>query len=156
MITISKEFRFEASHVLPRHDGKCSRLHGHSWHGWVSVTGQVDPNSGFVVDYGILKQLLDKNVVEVLDHRHLGHGKVGMGSGFYKWSIPPFGEDFYPSSENLVRAIARILEPLIAELRQGVKLTEVGLHETCTSCAIWRPEPLSIRELASAEGVDNA
>ncbi|NES98612.1 MAG: 6-carboxytetrahydropterin synthase QueD, partial [Desertifilum sp. SIO1I2] len=34
---IYKEFRFEAAHHLPHHDGKCRRLHGHSWVGRVQV-----------------------------------------------------------------------------------------------------------------------
>jgi 6-pyruvoyltetrahydropterin/6-carboxytetrahydropterin synthase len=38
---IYKEVRFEAAHRLPYHDGKCQRLHGHSWIGRVYVT--ADP-----------------------------------------------------------------------------------------------------------------
>jgi 6-pyruvoyltetrahydropterin/6-carboxytetrahydropterin synthase len=38
---LAKEFRFEAAHQLPYHDGKCARLHGHSWHGVVYVAGDT-------------------------------------------------------------------------------------------------------------------
>jgi len=145
--TISKTFRFEASHVLPKHTGKCSRLHGHSWVLTVSVQGPVNTKTGFVVDYGDLKALVDKEVIERLDHTHLGQYKAIH-------SIPegeliadhlsikgqcPFGWAFYPSSENLVIAVGKLLQPLVKELSNGVTLHQVELEETCTSRAIWRP-----------------
>lgn len=39
MFRLEKTFRFEASHQLPKHDGKCARLHGHSWVGRVVIEG---------------------------------------------------------------------------------------------------------------------
>lgn len=136
--TISKTFRFEASHVLPKHPGKCSRLHGHSWVLTVSVCGPIDPETGFVVDYADLKKLVDREVVDRLDHTHLGQGYAthhGSDSG----ERPAFGMDFYPSSENLVVAIGKMLQPLVKELANGVRLFEVTLDETCTSRCSWRP-----------------
>lgn len=139
IVEITKQFRFEASHVLPRHPGKCSRLHGHSWELEVSVEGEINKETGFVCDFFNLKQLVDDQIISRLDHTHLGKGNAshaGKDSG----SFPPFGEDFYPSSENLVVAIARILQPLIKEINPdgNIRLTSVKIKETCTSAACWR------------------
>jgi 6-pyruvoyltetrahydropterin/6-carboxytetrahydropterin synthase len=141
-LIISKEFRFEASHVLPKHPGKCARLHGHSWVLTVAVEGSVDAETGFVVDYGMLKDLVNREVVEKLDHTHLGYGLSTTGNYNEKLILcrPPFGDTFYPSSENLVVAIGRILQPLIKELAKDVRLYEVTLNETCTSRATWRAD----------------
>lgn len=133
---ISKEFRFEASHVLSRHRGKCARLHGHSWVLVVSVEGVVDPETGFVLDYHELKDVVEAKVISRVDHQHLGEDYVLMGCEETRQAAV-FGEDFYPSSENLIVKFAEILEPEFATA--SYRLCELRLKETCTSEAIWRP-----------------
>lgn len=136
-VIISKNFTFEASHVLPKHSGKCSRLHGHSWGLTVNVAGPVNDDTGFVTDYGSLKSIVEAHIIIHLDHSHLGYG-TATHSSLDRIATPYFGGFFYPSSENLVVAIARILTPLIAEI-PNVRLYEVALKETCTSEARYRP-----------------
>lgn len=139
-VTIEKEFRFEASHVLPKHPGKCARLHGHSWVLRVAVKGLIDPDSGFVLDYAELKKLVNEHVVNKLDHTHLGNGYARLDKfdgDFGTNAQCAFGEGFYPSSENLVVAIGKILTPLIPELKNNVRLYSITLDETCTSRATW-------------------
>jgi 6-pyruvoyltetrahydropterin/6-carboxytetrahydropterin synthase len=62
--TLSKEFTFEAAHRLPRHDGKCARLHGHSWKMLVEVESpelhKSGPKSGMVMDFGDIKAAVEK------------------------------------------------------------------------------------------------
>ncbi len=154
-LTIYKQFGFEASHVLPKHEGKCARLHGHSWRLTVGVSGPVVEETGFVVDYGKLSEMVNKGLIQFVDHHHLGQGSQQEPN---QWHKPTFGEDFYPSSENLVMCFVRLLKPLITELGGGDKiittkakvgvaksvipcslqLEEVGLEETCTCAAVWR------------------
>jgi 6-pyruvoyl tetrahydropterin synthase/QueD family protein len=138
-LKISKLFQFEASHILPLHTGKCSRLHGHSWRMTVTVEGPINPSTGFVVDYGELKRVVEPLVAN-LDHSHLGEGCAWTGawnaSGIGKEWWPPFGPAFYPSSENLCRKIFQTLQPLIKE-QLNVRLFEVRIEETCTSAAAW-------------------
>lgn len=73
--TISKTFRFEASHQLPLHDGRCARLHGHSWRMKVFVAAselhRSGPQTGMVMDYGHIKAIVQPFVDEYLDHHHL-------------------------------------------------------------------------------------
>lgn len=67
---IRREFRFEASHQLPRHPGVCSRLHGHSYRMTVEVEGPVDPETGMVLDFDELDRLVRGEVLFQIDHRH--------------------------------------------------------------------------------------
>lgn len=145
-IIIAKDFTFEASHVLPRHPGKCSRLHGHSWKLTVAIVGPVSPETGFVADYGHLKKLVERLVVDRLDHQHLGQGDLRFETSNPASALGPdriydvsnfLPRNFYPSSENLVLAIRDILLPEVAKNHSGIQLAWVKLHETCTSMAMW-------------------
>lgn len=140
MIEISKQFRFEASHALPKHPGKCARLHGHSWLLEVAVQGPIDPTTGFVMDFGNLKDLVHRSVIDRVDHQHLGVGNAFIDNGEQGLATQYpaiLGRDFYPSSENLVNLFAEMLAPKFRIV--GVELTRVKLFETCTSAAEWRP-----------------
>lgn len=66
-VTLSRTFSFEAAHRLPEHPGKCKNLHGHTYTFEVRVLGPIQPETGMLVDFGQLKQVGDKIVVE-LDH----------------------------------------------------------------------------------------
>lgn len=128
---LRKMFRFEASHVLPKHPGKCSRLHGHSWVLHVETQGPVNQDTGFVMDYAEISAVV-KPLVEKLDHRHLGAwqnlGKFVTLDGYPEsWRVPDLPVDFYPSSENLLFWIG---EQLCAA---QLKWSKVALEETCTS-----------------------
>ncbi len=67
-----KTFRFEAAHSLPRApDGhKCRRLHGHGYRVDVHVAGEVDPDTGWLTDFGDLKAIVQP-ILDTLDHQHL-------------------------------------------------------------------------------------
>lgn len=69
--TLTKEFKFEAAHDLPNHDGHCRDLHGHSYHGVVTIEGEIKPadgkpDEGMVADFHIIKDVTDQ-----LDHTYL-------------------------------------------------------------------------------------
>jgi 6-pyruvoyl tetrahydropterin synthase/QueD family protein len=141
-VEVLVERRFEAAHVLPKHQGKCSRLHGHSWVLRVGAAGPVDENTGFVVDFAHLKKMIDTRIIEEVDHRFLGGGFVDIynpQTQLTNTDSPPFGEDFYPSSENLVLLFRDILDSAWEEfMPSDVVLTRIELEETCTSRAVWR------------------
>ena len=66
---IIKSFRFEAAHYLPKlpETHKCRRMHGHSFKFDVHVEGPLDPELGWVMDFGDISRLV-KPLVEELDH----------------------------------------------------------------------------------------
>ena len=128
---LMKEFRFEASHILPKHPGKCSRLHGHSWVLRVFVDGEINHETGFVKDYAEISEIV-KPLVDNLDHKHLGAWSKEFDYG--KWAPVGLPYTFYPSSENLVVWIAR-------QLAGQLNWSKLELMETCTSlCTLTRKE----------------
>jgi len=116
---IRKAFRFEAAHRLPKVPvgHKCSRLHGHSYEVTVVLTGPIDPEQGWVVDFGDITKAWGP-LHEVLDHYYLNEIE-GLEN---------------PTSEVLARWVWR---QLIVVLPQ---LSEVCVSETCTSKAVYRGE----------------
>ena len=116
---IFREFSFEAAHRLPFvPDGhKCARLHGHSYRVEVHVGGEVDPLTGWVMDFWDLKAAFEP-LRERLDHYYLNEIE-GLEN---------------PTSENLARWIWEWLKPRLPALRAIV------VRETCTSGAIYRGE----------------
>ncbi len=128
MFTLSKSFRFEASHILPRHKGKCGRLHGHSWQGAILVTGsdlkEEGSSSGMLVDYGDLSAILKPLVEERLDHYHLNES-LGLTN---------------PTSEEVARWVYDAVAP---QIPKGLILTAVQIEETCTSKAVYSPGDVS-------------
>lgn len=73
MTRIWKEFAFEAAHRLPNlpPEHKCSRLHGHSYRFRLHVSGEINPTTGWVVDFGGLLRAAGDMVCKELDHRNL-------------------------------------------------------------------------------------
>jgi 6-pyruvoyltetrahydropterin/6-carboxytetrahydropterin synthase len=67
---LRREYRFEASHILPRHPGKCSQLHGHSYRFIVTLEGPIEPEQGMVIDFGDLDAAVTEQVINRVDHRH--------------------------------------------------------------------------------------
>ncbi|MFA7278420.1 MAG: 6-carboxytetrahydropterin synthase QueD [Candidatus Gracilibacteria bacterium] len=67
---VTKEFTFHASHFLTKYYGQCERLHGHSYKLEVTVEGDVGEND-MVIDFGILKRIVVRRVIDKLDHHHL-------------------------------------------------------------------------------------
>ena len=128
MFTLSKSFRFEASHCLPHHQGKCARLHGHSWVGKVYCQGEQlqreGGEAGMLLDYARIKAVLKPLLEQHLDHWHLNES-TGLEN---------------PTSEALARWIFEQLQP------QLPWLVAVEIQETCTSSCFYQPgaSPLSV------------
>lgn len=71
-VELSRKYDFSAAHHLPRapEGHKCRRLHGHSYEIEVAVRGEVDPETGWLIDYGCIDEAVEPVVAE-LDHRTL-------------------------------------------------------------------------------------
>ena len=73
VIRLTKEFSFEAAHALDGYDGPCREIHGHSYRLFVTVKGRPeagdrDPKCGMVMDFGVLKRIVNEEVVSRFDH----------------------------------------------------------------------------------------
>ena len=62
-MTISKDIKFDCAHMLSNYEGKCANLHGHTYHGTVILEGDINPETGMLLDYNTIK-----DVVDVVDH----------------------------------------------------------------------------------------
>lgn len=121
MYRLEKDFRFEAAHRLPQHDGKCARLHGHSWRGTLMLEDTLlqvgGPKDGMLVDFGDVSAALAPVLDAVLDHHDL-NVTTGLSS---------------PTSENLAAYLFFTLKPALP------MLVAVRIEETCTSRCEFRP-----------------
>jgi 6-pyruvoyltetrahydropterin/6-carboxytetrahydropterin synthase len=117
MNEIFKEFTFESAHRLPNvPDGhKCKRLHGHSFRIAIYVKGDVDPHTGWVMDFADIKKAFQP-ILERLDHHYLN-------------DIPHLEN---PTSENIARWVWDELKPALPSL------SRIVLHETCTSGCMYQ------------------
>lgn len=134
---ITKIFRFEAAHLLPNHDGKCRRLHGHSYKLEVTIAGGViddpeSPKDGMIMDFADLSRCVHDLIVNQWDHRFLA---CGDEQGVFNTLLPASDISFVG-----VRTTAENLSKWIFELlaSTGLPVIEVRLWETDTSCASTR------------------
>jgi 6-pyruvoyltetrahydropterin/6-carboxytetrahydropterin synthase len=68
--SVTRSFTFEAAHQLPWHEGKCKRLHGHSYRLEVTVDGAITER-GIVVDFADIKAVVEREVIAAYDHQYL-------------------------------------------------------------------------------------
>lgn len=71
--TVTKELVFDAAHFITDHPAKCSNLHGGRYLLQVQVSGRIDPVTGCVVDYGYLKRVANRLIVNRFDHHTLNY-----------------------------------------------------------------------------------
>jgi 6-pyruvoyltetrahydropterin/6-carboxytetrahydropterin synthase len=124
-VYLTRKAEFSASHYYHNPDlspeenqrlfGKCNNLngHGHNYTLEVTVEGEVDAKTGFVLDLKQLKEVLNREVLDVFDHRHLNK------------EVPEFATQI-PTTENIAIAIWRRLEPKL----DGAKMHRVRVYET--------------------------
>ena len=124
MLTVTRRLHFCAAHRLFNASysdeqnasvfGPCSHpnYHGHNYELDVSVTGEIDPETGYVADLGEVKRIVEDLVLQHLDHKNLSV------------DVPAF-RNLNPSTENLVVVIWRMLEG-----RLPGKLKRLVLWET--------------------------
>ena len=123
-VTISRKAHFNAAHRLFNPNwsdeknfeifGKCSNpnFHGHNYELIVSITGEINPDTGFVMNLDELKQIIQEQVDDYLDHKNLN------------LEIPEF-KNLNPTVENISLVIwNRIREKLDANLKLKITLFE--------------------------------
>jgi 6-pyruvoyltetrahydropterin/6-carboxytetrahydropterin synthase len=126
VISLTRRYRFPASHVLRRADfseqenrriyGKCANPngHGHDYALEVTVSGPLDPETGRVLEPARLDRIVESVLIERFSHRLLNED-------------PLFAEDV-PTAENIARAAHGLLAPPLAEA--GAALRRVRVRET--------------------------
>ena len=134
-VTVSRKAHFNAAHRLYRPDwteerndavfGKCNNpnFHGHNYELIVSVTGEIDPDTGYVIDMKELKDIIYAEVEEAFDHKNLN------------MDVPEF-KDLNPTAENIVIVIWNKVRKRIT----SDKDLEVVLYETPRNFVTYKGE----------------
>lgn len=127
MLTITKRFEFSASHQLLSPNwskekncdefGKCSNIHGHNYSLEVSVSGNVDPETGMILNLSTLDDLVKKEIIQQLDHKHLNTDVLWLKNKIV-------------SLENIIESMWTILDHTINSSFPNVQLEELVLWET--------------------------
>jgi 6-pyruvoyltetrahydropterin/6-carboxytetrahydropterin synthase len=133
MVYVTRRAEFSAAHRLfnpsfsdERNEAvydKCNnpRGHGHNYTIEVTVAGEPEKDTGYVIDLKKLSQLLEAEIIEKVDHKHLNHDV-------------PFLEGVIPTAENLAVAFWRILCPKITRGR----LYSVRVYESANNFVEYR------------------
>ena len=140
MIELTRRATFSASHYYwneawsqERNEavfGRCARRngHGHNYTLEVTVAGEPDPVTGFVVDLKWLKDVIENEVLGAFGHRHLN------------LEVPEFAEQkLIPTTENIAIAAWKRMEPAVSKAG-GAKLSRVRVYETPEIFAEYRGE----------------
>jgi 6-pyruvoyltetrahydropterin/6-carboxytetrahydropterin synthase len=134
-VTVSRSAHFNAAHRLYRKDwndeqnndvfGKCNNpnFHGHNYELIVGVTGDIDPQTGYVIDIKILKDIITQEVEEPFDHKNLN------------LDVPEFA-DLNPTAEN----IAVVIWNRIRKRIDAAMTIEVILYETPRNFVTYKGE----------------
>ncbi len=139
-LTVTKIFRFEMAHVLTHHDGLCKNIHGHSYELQVTITGDVknEPGAsddGMILDFAVLKKLVQKNIMDTFDHALVLHDKASFADQVLQLPFDRiFTVPYQPTCENLIRHFAKLI---VQDLPREVRLQHLRLYETQTSFADW-------------------
>lgn len=125
IVTVSRKAHFNAAHRLYRKDwdneknekvfGKCNNpnFHGHNYELIVSVTGNIDQETGYVIDMKVLKDIIKYEVEDALDHKNLNI------------EVPEFA-NLNPTAENIAVVIYNKIKPKISTSLD----LEITLYET--------------------------
>ena len=133
-IRLTKEFNFEMAHALWKYDGLCKNIHGHSYILEVTIIGEPisdenNPKLGMVMDFGELKSIINKEIINKLDHCLVINSKTP------KTQISNLSEiterliivDYQPTCENLLIDFAQRLKRYFSDT---IKLHSLKLRET--------------------------
>jgi len=125
IVTICRKAHFNAAHRLHNDQwskeknlevfGKCNsqHYHGHNFDLEVRVRGEVDQQTGFVMDLAVLGQIIESEIEDRFDHKNLNEDCIEF-------------KDLMPSTENFVKIIYDILKPKL----KSNHLLHIILHET--------------------------
>ncbi|MFC1732125.1 6-pyruvoyl tetrahydropterin synthase family protein [candidate division KSB1 bacterium] len=140
-IRLTKLFSFEAAHALMNYDGPCRNIHGHSYKLVVTIIGTplndcLSPKNGMVMDFGDLKEIIKKSIIEKFDHSLILNEKTTLPDLkkfkeiFSKLVLLPY----QPTCENLLNDFAENIRKL---LPPEISLHSLKLIETDSSSAAW-------------------
>lgn len=138
---VARRFSFEAAHRLYNYVGPCHQIHGHRYECELEVEGALDPQTGMVLDFKVLKEFCG-HIIGIWDHRILLEKEDVLvaalntnGAGAHV--CPTM---FIPTVENMCMAIRNSVQMFLDEGEYGVEVSRVRLYETENCYATWERE----------------
>jgi len=152
MYKIAIEREFDMAHIVET-EGKCGRIHGHRWKLVVELEADNLREDGMIVDFTELKSVVDRHIVDRLDHRLLiperfindsDAENVYFSINKKKYAVPKEDVKTYnienATSECIVEAIYHILRVYFkADIDDKFKISKIKLYETPTAYAEYIP-----------------
>lgn len=145
---ISKQIEWDMGHRVTNHNSKCRNLHGHRYKAEICLEGDLvnihgDSSEGMVIDFGDIKKIATKYVLDLLDHGFMVWNKDKILVDFFKLNsdqkhiIVPF----VTTAENIAKWIyGQINNHLKDRYKNKLKLYSVKVWETPTSLAEYMKE----------------
>jgi len=124
-----KEVYFESAHRLLHYEGKCNRIHGHQFRVEVWLEGEVDPTTQILVDYNVIKQIINR-----FDHQIILNHEDPMVPvlSTFQEVITTTGD---PTSELLARLIADEINTECGQEKRSIAVTKIRVWESTSSYA---------------------
>tara|TARA_B100000963_G_scaffold149174_1_gene130064 strand:+ start:305 stop:754 length:450 start_codon:yes stop_codon:yes gene_type:complete len=141
-VRVTKQFKFETGHAIYGYDGLCKNIHGHSFKLDVTIIGQpiADPDhvkNGMVIDFGDLKTIVNKEIVQPFDHAIVLNVKSPHKEIADEMEIrghKVLRVSYQPTCEMIIIDFALKLK---SKLPDHLKLYSLKLRETETAFAEW-------------------
>lgn len=130
---ISIRFRFEFAHRLLHHKGKCNNIHGHSGIAWINFTGEVDKQTGMMVDFNDIKKTIQAWIDEHWDHTLiLNTDDADLLNAFRITPVKIHQTVGDPTMETLSRILHQVVWTMRADekLPASLMLSRVRIQET--------------------------
>lgn len=121
---LNKDLHFSAAHFIPAEAaGKCQKMHGHTYYLNITIVGNKLDNSGFLIDFKQLKELIHKKYDHSVLNDHL-----------------EFAQKF-PTTERLAQQVWESIDQLLKTTGNRPQCLQVIVRETPTSYVVFRPHP---------------
>ncbi|MEF2247812.1 6-pyruvoyl trahydropterin synthase family protein [Paenibacillus sp. IITD108] len=125
---LNKDLQFAAAHYVPSEAaGKCRYVHGHTYYANITIAGDTLDESGFLVNFALIKQLI---------HGRFDHTLLNDDTKLFSNSNPAQ----FPTTEVVARIIYELVQEHLNERPNKPQCVQVFLRETPTSYCIYRPK----------------
>jgi len=124
---LNKDMQFAAAHYVPSENaGECSRMHGHTYFANVTIAGNELDESGFLVNFSLIKKLI---------HERFDHSVLNEHAGLFSDEDP----NRYPTTEIVARTLFELIKEYLDKTVNKPQCVQIFLRETPTSYVVYRP-----------------
>lgn len=124
---LNKDMQFSAAHYVPSDNaGKCSSMHGHTYFVNVTIAGNELDESGFLVNFSLIKKLV---------HDRFDHSLLNGHTELFSDDDP----DRFPTTEIVARTLCEIIQDFLDSMTNRPRCVQIFLRETPTSYVVYRP-----------------